>query len=95
MASLPGKAGSLIGKGLSAAGGLVGLQGGGTVTSGGLAVVGERGPEVVALPVGASVIPNHAIGGVGPTQIVVPLYLENRQVGMAVAQWSADVQAAR
>lgn len=33
--------------------------------SGGLAVVGERGPELVNLPRGSSVIPNNQIGGVG------------------------------
>lgn len=33
--------------------------------SGGLAVVGERGPEVVSLPRGSSVIPNNQIGGMG------------------------------
>lgn len=31
--------------------------------SGGLAVVGERGPEVVKLPKGSDVIPNHKFGG--------------------------------
>jgi len=33
--------------------------------SGGLALVGERGPEVVNLPSGSDVIPNHRIGGYG------------------------------
>jgi hypothetical protein len=32
---------------------------------GGLAVVGERGAEVVNLPKGSSVIPNHELGGIG------------------------------
>lgn len=31
--------------------------------SGGLAMVGERGPELVRLPAGSDVIPNHKIGG--------------------------------
>jgi hypothetical protein len=35
--------------------------------SGGLAVVGERGPELVNLPRGSSVIPNNQIGGAGGT----------------------------
>lgn len=34
--------------------------------SGGLAVVGERGPELVNLPAGASVTPNHLLGTVSP-----------------------------
>lgn len=33
--------------------------------AGGLAIVGERGPEVVSLPRGSSVIPNNQIGGMG------------------------------
>lgn len=33
--------------------------------SGGMAIVGERGPEVVNLPRGSDVIPNHQLGGVG------------------------------
>lgn len=33
--------------------------------SGGLAVVGERGKEVVSLPAGSSVTPNHALGQIG------------------------------
>ena len=37
--------------------------------SGGMAVVGERGPELVNLPKGSSVIPNHKIGGGGNTTI--------------------------
>lgn len=43
---------------------------------GGLAIVGERGPEVVNLPTGADVIPNHkvmqSITGGGNTQIMIP-----------------------
>lgn len=34
-----------------------------TFHSGGLALVGERGPELINLPRGAGVIPNHALGG--------------------------------
>lgn len=37
------------------------LASGGYITGGGLALVGEQGPEVVHLPSGASVIPNHAM----------------------------------
>lgn len=37
---------------------IVGLAGGGTLTSSGLAMVGEDGPELVNLPRGASVIPS-------------------------------------
>jgi len=37
---------------------IAGLAGGGTLTSSGLAMVGEDGPELVNLPRGASVIPS-------------------------------------
>jgi len=37
---------------------------------GGMALVGERGPELVNLPRGAQVIPNHELGGGGNTTIV-------------------------
>lgn len=45
---------------------LQGLATGGTVTSGGMFMVGERGPEQVFLPRGAAVTPNG--GGTGITQ---------------------------
>ena len=41
--------------------------------AGGLAVVGERGPELVRLPRGSDVIPNHALGSVsGGAQVFIP-----------------------
>jgi hypothetical protein len=98
IASLPSKALSLIGNvpGASA----VGLQGGGTITSAGVAVVGEAGPELVHLPAGAQVIPNHAIGasyggGSGGGRVVVPVYLDTRQIALAYGDFTADQQAAR
>jgi hypothetical protein len=36
-----------------------------TYAPGGMAVVGERGPELVNLPRGSQVIPNHKMGGMG------------------------------
>lgn len=39
---------------------------------GGLAIVGERGPELVSLPRGSNVIPNNQIVGGGSTQVVIP-----------------------
>jgi len=38
---------------------------------GGLAIVGERGPELVRLPSGSDVIPNHALGGIGSASPVI------------------------
>lgn len=48
-----------------------GFAGGTDFAPGGLAVVGERGPEVVNLPRGSQVIPNHEISGMGGTTINV------------------------
>lgn len=45
-----------------------GFAAGVTNFSGGLAMVGERGPELVRLPRGSDVIPNHLLGGVGQAQ---------------------------
>jgi TP901 family phage tail tape measure protein len=63
--SIGGPIGAAIGAGAGAGavgGGLIadrmGLANGGTVTSGGLVEVGERGREVLALPAGAQVSPN-------------------------------------
>lgn len=39
---------------------------------GGLSLVGERGPELVNLPRGASVTPNNKLGGMGSVATVVP-----------------------
>jgi hypothetical protein len=103
IASLPGKVGGLIGKGISAVGGVVGIgQAGGTVPAGGrYTLVGERGPELVALPGGTEVIPNHVLnafgsgGGGGTHHITVPVYLDRRQVGLAMGDYVADQQAAK
>jgi len=50
-----------------------GFAGGVTNFSGGLAVVGERGPELVRLPAGSDVIPNGKSGGLGETNIYITL----------------------
>lgn len=69
-------AGIIVGLGLVALGGLLksikipGFAGGVNNFSGGLALVGERGPELVNLPRGSDVIPNHMIGG-GNLNVVV------------------------
>lgn len=53
-------AGALGGGGI---GGLLGFADGTNFAPGGPALVGERGPEIVNLPRGATVTPNHALGG--------------------------------
>ena len=52
---------------------------------GGLAMVGERGPELAILPRGTRVVPNHELGNTaaaGP--VVVELYLDSRLIGRFV-----------
>ena len=71
------------------------LATGGTVTRPGAALVGERGPELLSLPRAASVIPlsDRVMNAVGGTQrIEVPVYLDGRQIALAVA---GEVSTAR
>lgn len=83
------------------AGGLVSkFATGGTQPRAGLALVGERGPEIVHLPGGATVTPIPAPaaltgGGGGRRPIVVQTFLEKRMIGQAVADYAGDLQAAR
>lgn len=51
---------------------------------GGLAMVGERGPELVGLPKGSRVIPNHELKGVGGGQVVN--IIDQRQAGAPPVQ---------
>ena len=64
------------------------LAGGGTITSGGAAIVGERGPELVSLPMGATV---HPSGGAIHTHV----YLNGREIATAVGNAAADRKARR
>ena len=48
-----------------------GFASGGTNLQGGLALVGEKGPELVNLPSGSDVIPNHDLSGLGKMQPIV------------------------
>lgn len=52
-----------LGGGGGLLGGLLGFADGTSFAPGGPAIVGERGPEIVNLPRGATVTPNHALGG--------------------------------
>lgn len=49
--------------------GIPGFAGGTNYAPGGMALVGEKGPEIVNLPRGSQVVPNHMIGGGGGTVI--------------------------
>lgn len=78
--------------------GLLGGQHGGIVPHrGALTLVGEAGPEILALPGGASVTPLPAAPGLtgGGRPIIVKTFLERRQIGEAVADYAGDLQAAR
>ena len=61
--SIAGSIGGGIGKVIP------GLAAGGNVRSGGAALVGERGPELVSLPRGAQVSPMDGSGGMGGTTV--------------------------
>lgn len=73
--NLAGKVASVVGKVGSVVGKIPGFATGTNHAPGGLALVGERGPELVDLPRGSRVIPNNRIGsylaqdrgGSGPT----------------------------
>ena len=88
--------GGKVGKKLMDA--IPGLAAGGIVRSP-LQIVGERGPELAALPMGTRVFPSHAslpapaIAGGGP--MTANLYLDRRLVASAVAQRDSDVRARR
>jgi TP901 family phage tail tape measure protein len=69
------------------------LATGGTMLQGGMALVGEKGPELVTLPAGATVTPIPATASMAAT-INVPVYLDTRQIALVTAQYNSD-QAAR
>jgi hypothetical protein len=77
------------------------FQHGGSLSSRALALVGERGPEVVSLPASATVAPlsrgqTLAAAGAGAGQtIVTKVYLDRRQIAEAVGTYAADRIARR
>jgi hypothetical protein len=75
-----------------------GLAGGGTTTSSGVALVGERGPELLSLPRAASVqpLPPSGIGLAGAINIRVypqDIYLDGEKVARAIATVKTDYEA--
>lgn len=92
-ASLPGKAGNLISKGFSSVFGQTGLYAAQATP----AIVGEHGPEMVTLPQGAQVHPfvQSYGGGGGSATIHTHVYLDRRQIALAMGDYTADMQAAR
>lgn len=80
-----------------------GLASGGTVTSGGLSWVGERGPELMALPSGAQIYPHQqSIAPQAPWNrsaprdpIIVQVMLDRKVLAQAVADEQAEAKARR
>lgn len=65
---------------------------------GGLALVGERGPELVNMPRGSQVIPNHELGGGGMTlnynpNVVIGAGADKAEVARGFAVLRADVES--
>lgn len=56
------------------------LAGGGTIEEPGLAIVGERGPELVSLPGGATVHPNGTAPAATPGNITIPISIGGRVI---------------
>jgi hypothetical protein len=94
--------GGKVGKKLLAA--LPGFATGGTFYGGGMAVVGERGPELVNLPGGTRITPLAVgAGGIAPSfpssagrsQTTAHFYLDRRLLATAVAEDTSDQKARR
>lgn len=83
-----------VGRGLSM---IPGLQGGGAIVGGGLAMVGEHGPEMLALPSGATIRSTaQSLGGAGGFTIKIfpqPIILDGKQIGVAMATAVTDAEA--
>lgn len=109
--SLPGKVGDTLNKipgvkqarGVAGAvGGLFHRQAGGPIPAGGMALVGERGPEIVRARTALSVTPlaPPELAGAGganlrPLEIHVPVMLDGREIARATARVAADQLARR
>jgi hypothetical protein len=100
-ASLPGPLGFIGLAGLAKRGaGLLGFATGGIMPYSGMAMVGERGPEMVYLPAGARIAPQAhtnvnsvgslGSGSVGNSPIVVQVMLDRKVLAEAVARANQD-----
>lgn len=69
---------------------LPGMASGGTVTSSGMALVGENGPELLNLPTGASVIPLTNTSGGGNTINITVTSANPDDVIAAIKTWSRN-----
>jgi hypothetical protein len=91
IASLPGKALHVLTFGAAQTGGYMGHAG--------TMLVGEHGPEMIQLPQGARINPfvqSYGGGGGGKETVVqVPVYLDSRQIALALGRFTADAKASR
>src|SRR5215831_3276903 len=96
--SIPGWVPGLGGKGFGIHIATVGhvAQTGTFMGHAGTALVGENGPEMVHLPQGARVSPFvQSYGAARETVVQVPVYLDSRQIALALGTFTADAKAAR
>jgi lambda family phage tail tape measure protein len=93
--------GSLFGGDMSQPAAVMGMPGyadGGNPAVGQVSVVGERGPELFVPRTAGTIIPNHALAGVGGTTNVTNNYInaidtksfEERLLGSSTAIWAAN-----
>jgi len=81
--------------------GFAGYADGGSPAVGQPAIVGERGPEIFVPRTAGTIIPNHALGGMGGTTMVTNNYInaidtksfEERLYGSSNAIWAANQYA--
>jgi lambda family phage tail tape measure protein len=78
--------------------GSLGFADGGNPPVGRVSIVGERGPELFVPKTAGTIIPNHALGGMGGTTNVTNNYInaidtksfEDRLLGSSTAVWAAN-----
>jgi lambda family phage tail tape measure protein len=83
--------------------GFAGYADGGSPAVGQPAIVGERGPEIFVPRTAGTIIPNHALGGMGGTTMVTNNYInaidtksfEDRLLGSPNAIWAANQYAGK
>jgi hypothetical protein len=81
--------------------GMPGFANGGDPPVGRPSIVGERGPEIFVPRTAGTIIPNHALGGMGATTNVTNNYInaidtksfEDRLLGSSNAIWAANQYA--
>ena len=73
---------------------ILGFAEGTDYAPGGIAMVGERGPELVNLPQGSQVIPNHKLGqSIGGGTLIVDIRLNDNMLDVRIDNRAAGVSA--